>query len=447
MASNPNLESLLIRIRDGVATADEFVRARQLVEVDSRLPEELREVVDFEDAQADAVGLLAVLGHDSLFGEVLREGLEAELQPTKEPVVITPDMLDGEWELGAVFAEAVRYEAGSVELADSVVAEVGGASRIELGAAIQAWAGEVDVVGSVLARCGLATAELPIAAAITREAGAVDLVSQIESELTDLALPLAEAIAFEAGTVELSDAVLAAVGGEQGLPIAEAVRAEAGTVNMWPELEAVVSDVWVSAMLDHELSPVAHRAAVLRLRDEPEMGATMTAFASLGSDVRAAVADEAGETPYIWAAVAEGIGVEAELVQGWDGEQFAAAIREEGGSVDLVSGVMAKVVTPQLPYAAVEIEAIPASANNRRWSLSTLVMAAAAALLIAVLPMGMQETQSGGAAVVPVESHAEFAAAGEIVVESLHYHEQASVTQTLGDEGALIIWVDEETTL
>ncbi|MEZ4316106.1 MAG: hypothetical protein R3F61_01315 [Myxococcota bacterium] len=504
MASNTNLESLLFRIRDGLATADEIERARELVQADPRLPDELKEVVDFEDAESDAVGLLAVLGADSLFGEILREGFEAELvaaiaeplqvESAPEPASddddsITEDMLDAVWEHGAVLCDAVRYEAGeadvlgavfaeltlelevipifaaieaeagSVDVVDAVLVEAFGASdaTFPLAAAVEHEAGSIEIADSVLAQCGLVDrpyglVSLPIAEAIAGEAGSVDLIAAIESELTDLRLPLAEAIAYEAGTVELADQVLVAVGGEARIPVAEAVRAEAGTVDVWPELEAVVSGAWVSAMLDHELAPAAHRAAVLRLQEDPASGALMTAFASIGSELRTAVRDEAGECPYLWESIASELGVDPEAVEGWDGELFAAAVRAEAGTVDVAPYVMSQVRVPHrpsMPYSAVEVEAVPAPANSRRWNVGTLVMAAAAALLLTVLPIGYRDTLSGGStgSNPTVEASAQFASAGEIVVENLNYHDDASVTQTLGDEGALILWVDEEATL
>ena len=37
-----------------------------------------------------------------------------------------------------------------------------------------------------------------------------------------------------------------------------------------------------------------------------------------------------------------------------------------------------------------------------------------------------------------------FAHAGEVVVEDLSYGDDVQVLQTEGDEGAVILWVDEE---
>ncbi len=523
--AQPTLESLLFRIRDGAATADDIVAARALVQADPRLPDELKEVVDFEEPESDAVGLLAVLGADSLFGEVLREGMEAELAsqpaltdaqaaqaPTPEDAdagdALTDEeraWLEGDWPLGADIAaavafeagpvdvvdavlletglaeqvgagaaalahlaDAVRAEAGSVELADAVLNEAGlDDVRVPLAAAVASEAGSVELADDVLARCGLPSFTLPIAEAIAKEAGQVEvsaLIADIEAELTELRLPLAAAIASEAGSVEVVGAVFSELGledAEFGL-VAEAVRAEAGTVDVWPELEAVVSDAWISAMLDHELAPAAHRAAVQRLQDEAGAGAMMTAFASLGSELRTAVNKEAGPCPYIWASVAESIGVQAEAVAGWDGAAFAAAVRAEAGEVSVTAAVMADIERREaLAYprsaAVVEIESIelPEPANTGRWSASTLVMAAAALLLFAVLPFGMSglldgESDTGGpapVATVQTGEEVQFANAGEIIIENLDYADDAAVMQTVGDDGALILWVEEEATL
>jgi hypothetical protein len=521
--AQPTLESLLFRIRDGAATGDDIALARELVQADPRLPDELKEVVDFEEAESDAVGLLAVLGADSLFGDVLREGMQAELaapepdhsatrravgaSDARESVgedALSPadrQWLDADWPLGNDIAAAVAYEAGEVEVLQAVFLETGLAEQddawlapiadavhfeagpvdvvgavlqtagledvqIPLAQAIAAEGGSVELADDVLARCGLSSTTLPIAAAIAGEAGQVEvstLIADIEAELTELRLPLAAAVASEAGSVEVVGAVFAELGLEEvsfGL-VAEAVRAEAGTVDVWPELEAVVSDAWISAMLDHQLAPAAHRAAVQRLQDEPGAGAMMTAFASIGSELRTAVAKEAGPCPYVWASVAEAIGVDAEAVEGWDGAAFAAAVRAEAGEVAVAAAVMqdiARLEARAYPRraAVVEVESVelPKPANSG-WSTSTLLMAAAALLLFTVLPFGMNGVFDGGSdtggsePVVSVETGepVQFASAGEIVIENLDYADDAAVMQTVGDDGALILWVEDGATL
>lgn len=122
MARNPHtaLESLLFRIRDRAASASELARARELVRDEARLPDELREVVDFtDDPVGDAVGLLAVLGADTLFGDVLRAGLAHEMS-APAPIEVTAEMVDADWAWSADLAAAVRAEAGEIELSDAV---------------------------------------------------------------------------------------------------------------------------------------------------------------------------------------------------------------------------------------------------------------------------------------------------------------------------------------
>jgi hypothetical protein len=439
-----NLESLLFRIRDGQASAEEVDRARALVASDVRLPDELREVVDFtDDPEGDAVGLLAVLGADSLFGDLLREGLADELA-APEPVITAEDV-DGPWALHDAFVAAVAEEAGSVE----VVAEVFAASGLPLddlpiAAAIRSLAGEVEVADGVLARLGLPAFELPLAAAVEGEAGRVDLLARIEAELTDLGLPLAEAIAYEAGTIDVADAVITAVGGEARLPVAEAVRAEAGNVSVWPAIEASVSGAWVSAMLDRELAPAGHRAAIQRLHDDGAAREDMTAFASIGSELRTAVAAEAGDCPYVWAAIAEQIGVEPEAVEGWDGVSLAAAVREEAGTVDVAAAVMKRIDT-RMPSSLGERDDLPVPANSG-FGLSAMLMLAAVVVMILGVPQ-IVGTLDNGSSPTMVESSTQFASASEIVVEELDYSENSNVYQATGDQGALILWVDEGKTL
>lgn len=447
MAQN-NLESLLFLIRDGEAADEDVARARELVAADGRLPDDLREVVDFtDDPVGDAVGLLAVLGADSLFGDLLREELAFELaddilDAVEEEVEIGAADVDGAWEHHDLFVAAVTHEAGEVELANTVLHALElPITDLPLADAIHAFAGEVEVASAVLAQLGLPAFEFPLAAAVSGEAGNVDLLSRIEAELTDLGLPLAEAIAFEAGGVEIADAVIVAIGGEARLPVAEAVRGEAGPVAVWPAIEASVSGAWVSAMLDRELSTAGHRAAVQRLHDDPMARERMTAFASIGSELRTAVLEEAGECPYVWGAVAESVGMSAEVVEGWDGEAFAAAIRAEAGSVDVASAVMSKV-TRTMPSSVDESFEVPVAAN-KGFNLSALLMMAAAALMI----LGLPQLMGPGATPTMVDSGAQFASASEIIVEELDYGDNSNVYQATGDQGALILWVDEGKTL
>lgn len=456
-----DLESLLFRIRDGVASDAEIVRARELVETDERLPEELREVVDFtDDPDGDAVGLLAVLGADSLFGDLLREGLADEIAsvvevsepgaPVAGGLAITEADLEEPWPWSEPLAAAVRAEAGACEVAASVLSELGLEEPIvPLAEAVRALAGEVELSADVLAHLGLPAFELPLARAVSGEAGEVDLVQQVEAELTDLGLPLAEAIRFEAGEVEIVAHVLERLGGEAGLPVAEAVREEAGGVQLWDELEPIVSGAWVSAMLDHELSSAGHRAAARRLHDDQQAREQMTAFAMIGSELRSALAEEAGEAPYIWEGVARTLGMEPERVEGWDGEAFAAAVRAEAGEVDVTEGVLARVgAQRRMPSSLEEPDELPTPANVG-FSLGAVLAIAMAALLFFAGPnLRMQGgIGEGPNPVAQIADDAQFASAGEIVVEELDYYDDSNVHQVTGDDGALILWVDEGTTL
>lgn len=358
------LETLLFRIRDGKATSEELRTARTLVEGDVRLPNDLREVVDFvDDPAGDAVGLLAVLGADSLFGEILREGVASELAAGREPALEASNreeiVLEDVWPLGELLVAAVHHEAGEVELVSPVFAEL------------------------------------------------------------KLVLPI--------------------------LPLAEAILEEAGTIDLVEALEPMLDQGWISAMVDGELSATERQQAVQRLRAHPEAGATMTAFATLGSDLRAAVAEEAGEPPFVWQGVAAALGIDGEAVEGWDGALFAAAVRDEAGAVNVVDGVLGRITRP-LPSMISEPIAIPEPANDRRWSGLLMVLAAAVVLLIAV-PKGSVssfEWNRGPTAQPTVDvTTARFASAGEIVVEHLDYGDHSNVYEVMGDEGALILWVDE----
>ena len=352
------LETLLFRIRDGEASSEELQAARTLVQGEVRLPDDLREVVDFsDDPVGDAVGLLAVLGADTLFGEVLREGVAAELAAGRGPTLEASNreeiVLDEVWPLGELFVAALQDEAGTVELVRPVFAAL--------------------------------NLELP-------------------------ALLLAEAIRDEAGTIELTEV-----------------------------LQPLLAEGWISSMVDGELSATERQLAVQRLREHPEAGATMTAFASLGSDLRAAVADEAGEAPFVWHGVAAALGIDAEAVLGWDGAQFAAAVRDEAGSVQVADAVLARITRP-LPSMISDPVQVPEPANDRRWSGLIMVLAAAAVLLFAV-PRGWNTGPSVGPGVDVAT--VQFASAGEIVVDHLEYGDHSNVYEVMGDQGALILWVDE----
>lgn len=216
------LETLLERVRDGVASVDEVAQARSLVAHDARLPEELREVAlrDDDDLEADAVGLLAVLGADPLFGDVLREALDDEAAsgdfdevPDGWEVVATAlreglvAMADGvdvadavmhripapSWAWGPALADAVRAEAGEVDVADAVMASLGAEAFAPVADAVHAEAGEVDVADAVMASLG-AEAFAPVADAVRAEAGEVDVADAVLAELAPAAAAMPPAV-------------------------------------------------------------------------------------------------------------------------------------------------------------------------------------------------------------------------------------------------------------
>jgi len=180
------LVPLLRRIRDDVATADERVRARALVGQDDRLPQDVRRDALVDDPRADAVGLLAVLGEEDLFGADLAAAIASEAGRVDLP-------LDDAW---APMQDALRSE---------LAAEAG---TIDI-------TGDLGIFGDDLADLGGALRDVA-----REEAGEVDLwagIAQAIGAEDPEAIPgwdgalLAEAVRAEAGTVDVTDAVMAHV--------------------------------------------------------------------------------------------------------------------------------------------------------------------------------------------------------------------------------------------
>jgi len=398
------LEKLLERIRDGAASAEELVRARDLVAHDARLPEDLREIglTDADDLAGDAVGLLAVLGAAPLFDDGLREALsdeaaaalsvdgsagidddfddaawEAVARELREGLVAVADGFEiasavmarlpaPAWAYGPVTAEAVRGEAGTVDVAGEAMAHLGDALP-PVAEAVASEAGTVDVSGSVLMELSL-EAGLPVADAVASEAGTVDVVGSVLTQLSlEVGLPVADAVASEAGTVDVVGSVLTQLSLETGLPVADAVASEAGTVD-------VVGSVLTELSLEAGL-PVAD-----------------------------AVASEAG-----------GVEVAAEVL-GTVGSTLPTAL-------------------PAPPSVLQEAPPVPIPAN-RGWTWGAVVMAAVALLVVGLYQL------PGGSTDSPLLDF-EFAAAGELVVEDLDYADDVTVMQAEGDEGAVILWMED----
>ena len=92
--------------------------------------------------------------------------------------------------------------------------------------------------------------------------------------------------------------------------------------------------------------------------------------------------------------------------------------------------------------AVSDLATVPVPAN-RSWG-AWATAAIAAAVLLVVGPSAFEA--DSGAASGPGEP-IRFAMAAEVIVEDLSYSDTVQVMQTEGDEGALIIWLDEEAVL
>ena len=369
------LEKLLERIRDGAASAEELVRARDLVAHDARLPEDLREIglTDADDLAGDAVGLLAVLGAAPLFDDGLREALSDEAAAALSvdgSAGIDDDFDDAAWE-----AVARELREGLVAVADGF--EIASAVMARLPA--PAWA------------YGPVTAE-----AVRGEAGTVDVAGEAMAHLGDALPPVAEAVASEAGTVDVSGSVLMELSLEAGLPVADAVASEAGTVD-------VVGSVLTQLSLE------------------------------VGLPVADAVASEAGTVDVVGSVLTE-LSLEAGL-------PVADAVASEAGGVEVAAEVLGTVgstlptALPAPPSVLQEAPPVPIPAN-RGWTWGAVVMAAVALLVVGLYQL------PGGSTDSPLLDF-EFAAAGELVVEDLDYADDVTVMQAEGDEGAVILWMED----
>ncbi|MBX2797429.1 MAG: hypothetical protein KTR31_07175 [Myxococcales bacterium] len=223
------------------------------------------------------------------------------------------------------------------------------------------------------------------------EHSALDLASQEQDDgWRVIADVLREHLRAEAGAVDVSEGVLrrlSIAGWPWGPVVAEAVRAEAGEVDVSAEVLREVG---------FRLVPVAEAVRA-------ECG-----MVSLSSDVAGALELE-------------------------HGVPVAEAVRAYAGSVDVVDAVMDRVM-PARPSSVVVDEPRPVLANNRRfWGATAVALAAAALAMVVGLPLGG-----------PGQQNMLFAHAGEVVVEDLSFGQDVQVLQTEGDEGAVILWLDEE---
>lgn len=497
------LEHLLRRIRDGHADSGDLAEARRLVACDARIPDEIREVALFDDdVEGDAAGLLSVLGADDLFGENLFDAILAEagplhgaddlptstgLPPGREEPVTALEALTGGFDLEAddpveldqhpdwlplaeALREGLRSEAAGVDLAVAVGRELG-LAHIDVAGSVRAEAGRVDLAAQVAEALGhsvhdvsqavraeagpgpelahavlaaLGEPGLPLAEAVRAEAGRCEVGAAVLQALGESLVPLAESVQAEAGRVELAGAVLAELG-QSVLPVSEAVRAESGRVELAERVLRTLSPEALAGVLDHELDDTTHRLAAGAIAED-HRGDELTAMAELGAELRSTLRQEAGRVE-LWAAVAGAIGIaDPEHVEGWDDTLLAEAVRAEAGTVELAEAVLRDVrrTRPvQMPLAEMPVDPLPAPANRSTWGWAGLVAAA-----LVLLALGLQGVLGPvlhtGQGIIEAVPELTFASADELVVEDLQYGEDVTVFQTEGDDGAVIIWVDEE---
>lgn len=216
------LESLLIRIRDGLIDDDEVAQARALVMHDGRLPLEIREeaLTATDDLAADTEALLALLGNDDGFGDLLRDAVNHQAN-------VADDVMTALGAFNVPVAQAVREEAGDVEISVAALHALE-ADVLPVAEAVVAEAGTVDITRAVMAQIGCSD-WLPVGAAIRDEAGQVDIAAAVMSTLgvqigvAGQGIELGEAILGEAGTVDIADAVMTDLRGPMAMPAPTAV--------------------------------------------------------------------------------------------------------------------------------------------------------------------------------------------------------------------------------
>ncbi len=374
------LEKLLERIRDGEASTSQIAEARELARHDGRLPEDLRdEVLDPDagsaDLEAEAVGLLALLGNDD-FGALLKEALYDELD-------IADDVMAAISASGPPVAEAVRDEAGEIEITAQTLEDLGDLG-IPVREAVLAEAGRIDIANAVL--CELGAESMNVAGAVSAEAGQIDISAQVFGEIDGESFAIREAVLAEAGRIDIASAVFAELGGELA-SLADAVRSEAG-------------DIDISAQV----------------------------FGEIGGEsfaIREAVLAEAGEAPDVWNGVIDEIGARETIVP-------EAPV----------------IAFPDATVSPAASGAYPAPANNnRRWgyAFGALLMAAIALIVVGltqVVPSDTSDEVPEIAVIVP-DTELVFASAADVIVENLETGDDVMVMQMMGDDGAMILWVDE----
>lgn len=473
------LVTLLSRIRDEQATEGDVERARAVLSKRTPLPSELVGGLFTSEAASDAAVLFGMFGDVDPLRERVASAVAAEAGHPADLSIAAARIVHPGYEPIPV-AEAVRSEAGTVDVVEIVEMVLAAESEmamvfddaLDLSTALMSEAGEIDLVGDVFASLGIdgsgvpasglpgqvvsdhledAPLSIPFAAALSWEAGTIEISAAVASALGHEILPLSEAVHSEAGAVDVADAVFEALGLERPLPaLAEAVRHEAGTIDIIHTINVITSPALVSGMLDGELSREVHKLAIQRLYGNTEAAQFMARSADLGRNLRGAVNYEVGEIASVWPEVAHAIGIaDPNHVVGYDGALLAEAVRAEAGTADVTKTTMAQIRRMATVPVAGDAEELLSDVGmdegvNQPFPV-TAVLALAAAFLLFV---GVQAVLQSNPSVAPGPGM-QLASAGEIVVDELSYGDDSggilmTSTEDDGVEGAVIIWVDEE---
>lgn len=335
----------------------------------------------------------------------------------------------------------IRLRAGDVRPGDPATARalVAGDARIpaELRDAVFRSADEcADDAAGVLAVLGLDDLGAVLSAGIREEVAALGSAPwpADEDAWAPLGRALAEGLAAEAAAVDVTEAVvrrLPLAAFAHGQLVGDAVAREAGGVE--------VAD-GVDRDLGHAGRGTPVGAAVRALSGEADVSrGVLEALGFASPPVAEAVRAEAGDVD-----VAGAVG-EA-LALGSLGPDLAAAVRQEAGRVDVVPGVMAAIGAWRAEVPAVDGPVLlpargPArAANQGQWGFAGFALAAAVLISVVVGRLAIP--------VDPVITAAElqpvFAHAGEVVIEDLQYGDNVQVLQTEGDDGAVVLFIDEE---
>ncbi len=255
--------------------------------------------------------------------------------------------------------------------------------------------GPVDVAGAVMAALDADAAWAPLGVSLS-EAVSEGVRGEASAPSFDFADAVMAELAREAAWTPLGTSVREAV---------EAAQIQAPAIDIADlVMGRIDADAELSAYFDGELDAARTGAVAARLMKDPAGRDQLTAFATLGEDLRSATHRGVD----VWPGVAERIGVEPDAVHGW--EAVAGPLREAFAAIpaiDIAGAVM----------AAVE----PVVVRMPRWASlgGPLVgFAMAAALLFAVLPMSAT-IQSQPASLGGVVQDLRLAAVNDALVEEI----------------------------